>query len=66
MVMFTKLSEEHMNGFFTDPNMTDLSDMQGKAFILMQIEMRTVSNSQDLLCLNTQQIFNDFIMYIQI
>ena len=51
-----------MNEFFTDPNMTDLSDMQGKAFILMQIEMRTVSDSQNLLCLNTQQIFNDFIM----
>ena len=62
MVTFTQLSEEHMNGFLTNPNMTDLSDMQGQAFISMQIEMRTLSDSQVLLCLTTQQIFNDFIL----
>ena len=33
MVRFTQLSEEHMNGFLTYLNMTDLSDMQGQAFI---------------------------------
>ena len=62
MVRFTQLSEEHMNGFLTYPNMTDLSDMQGQAFILMQIEMLTLSDSEVLLCLTTQQIFNDFIL----
>ena len=51
-----------MNGFLTYLNMTDLSDMQGQAFILMQIEMLTLSESEVLLCLTTQHIFNDFIL----
>ena len=62
MVKFTQLSEEHMNVFLTYPNMTDQSDMQGQAFISMQIEMLTLSDSEVLLCLTTQQIFNDFIL----
>ena len=33
MVRFTQLSEEHMNGFLTYLNITDLYDMQGQAFI---------------------------------
>ena len=65
MVRFIQLSEEHMNGFLTYLNMTDLSDMQGQGFILMQIEMLTLSDSEVLLCLTTQQIFNDFILLIQ-
>ena len=62
MVRFIQLSEEHLNGFLTYPNMTDLYDMQGQAFILMQIEMLTLSDPEVLLCLTTQQIFNDFIL----
>ena len=56
MVRFTQLSEEHMNdfehmnGFLTYPNMAELSDMQGQALILMQIEMLTLSDSEVLLC----------------
>ena len=42
MVRFTQLSEEQMNVFFTYPNMTDLSDMPGQAFISMRIEMLTL------------------------
>ena len=33
MVRFTQLSKEHMNGFLTYPDMTDLSDMQEQVFI---------------------------------
>ena len=62
MVRFTQLSEEHMNRFLTYPNMTDLSDMHVQAIVSMQIEMRILSDSQVLLCLTTQQIFNDFIL----
>ena len=51
-----------MNVFLTYPNMTDLSDMPGQAFILMLIEMLTLSDSEFLLCLTTQHIFNDFIL----
>ena len=62
MVRFTQLSEEQMNVFLTYPNMTDLSDMPGQAFISMRIEMLTLSDSEVLLCLTIQHIFNDFIL----
>ena len=62
MVRVTQLSEEHTNRFLTYPNMTDLSNMQGQALILMQIEMLTLSDSEVLLCLTTQQISNDLIL----
>ena len=52
-----------MNVFLPYPNMTDLSDiMQGQVFILMLIWLLTLSDSEVLLCLTTQQIFNDFIL----
>ena len=50
MIRFTQLSEEHMNVFLTYPNMTDLIIMQGQAFILMQNELLTLSDSEVLLC----------------
>ena len=52
-----------MNVFLTYPNMTDLSDNYARtSFYLMQIELLTHSDSEVLLCLTTQQIFNDFIL----